>query len=35
MIWLENFPIKFSKLLERINIEFLKKNFNEQSNITV
>ena len=31
----ENFPIKLSKLLERINIEFLKKNFNEQSNITV
>ena len=35
MIKVENFPIKFSKLLERINIEFLKKNFNEQSNITV
>ncbi len=31
----ENFPIKFSKLLERINIEFLKKNFNKQSNIIV
>ncbi len=34
-ILVENFPIKFSKLLEKINIEFLKKNFNEQSNITV
>ena len=31
----ENFPIKFSKLSEIINIEFLKKNFNEQSNINV
>ena len=35
MILVENFPIKFTKLLERINIEFLKKNFNEKSNITV
>ena len=35
MILVENFPIKFSKLLERINVEFLKKNFNEQSNIIV
>jgi len=35
MILEENFPIKFSKLLERINIEFLKKNFNKQSNIIV
>ena len=35
MILLENYPVKFSKILERINIEFLKKNFNEQSNITV
>ena len=35
MILVENFPIKFSKLLEKINIEFLKKNFNEQSNIIV
>ena len=35
MVLVKNFPIKFSKLLERINIEFLKKNFNEQSNITV
>ena len=35
MILIGDFPIKFSKLLERINIEFLKKNFNEQSNIIV
>ena len=35
ILLVENFPIKLSKLLERINIEFLKKNFNEQSNITV
>ena len=35
MIMVENFPIKFPKLLEIINIEFLKKNFNEQSNITI
>ena len=31
----ENFPIKISKLLEKINIEFLKKNFIEQSNINI
>ena len=31
----ENFPIKITKLLERINIEFLKKNFNEQSEINI
>ena len=35
MILVENFPINFSKLLERINVEFLKKNFNDQSNIIV
>ena len=35
MLVVEDFPIKFSRLLERINIEFLKKNFSEQSNITV
>ena len=35
VILVENFPIKFSKLSEIINIEFLKKNFNEQSNINV
>ena len=34
-ILIDNFPVKFSKLLEKINIEFLKKNFNEQSNIIV
>ena len=27
--------IKFSKLLEKINVEFLKKKFNEQSNIDI
>ena len=31
----ENFPIKITKLIEKINIEFLKKNFNEQSNINI
>ena len=31
----ENFPIKISKLLEKINIEFLKKKFIEQSNINI
>ena len=35
LILVNNFPIKFSKLLERINVEFLKKNFNEQSNIII
>ena len=35
LILVNNFPIKFSKLLEIINIEFLKKNFNEQSNIII
>jgi DNA-binding response OmpR family regulator len=30
-----NFPIKFSKLLEKINVEFLKQKFNEQSNIDI
>ena len=30
-----NFPIKFSKLIERINIEFLKQKFNIQSNINI
>ena len=34
-ILIDNFPVKFPKLLEKINIEFLKKNFNEQSNIIV
>ena len=31
----DDFPIKFSKLIERINIEFLKQKFNIQSNIDV
>ena len=31
----ENFPVKITKLLEKINIEFLKKKFNEQSNINI
>ena len=35
LILAENFPMKLSKLLERINIEFLKKNFNQQSNVIV
>ena len=35
MILTENFPIKFSKLSEKINVEFLKKNFNEKSNMIV
>ena len=30
-----DFPIKISKLLEKINIEFLKQKFNEQSNIDI
>ena len=30
-----DFPIKFSKLLEKINVEFLKQKFNEQSNIDI
>ena len=30
-----DFPIKFSKLIERINVEFLKQKFNDQSNIDV
>ena len=35
MILVENFPIKFSKLLERINIEFLKQQFNSQSELKI
>ena len=30
-----DFPIKFSKLIERINIEFLKQKFNTQSNVNI
>ena len=32
---LDNLPIKLSKLIERINIEFLKVNYKDQSNYTV
>jgi len=35
LILFNNFPLKFSKLLEKINIEFLKKNFHEKSNIAI
>ena len=35
VILVDDFPIKFSKVLEKINIGFLKKKFNEQSNIIV
>tara|TARA_B100000902_G_C26973653_1_gene746673 strand:- start:8 stop:562 length:555 start_codon:yes stop_codon:yes gene_type:complete len=31
----ENFPVKITKLIEKINIEFLKIKFNEQSNINI
>ena len=34
-ITLNSFPIKLSKLQEKINIEFLKKNFKNQSEIKV
>ena len=32
---LDNLPIKLSKLIERINIEFLKVNYKDQSNYTI
>ena len=32
---LKNLPLKITKLVELLNVEFLKKKFNEQSNITV
>ena len=35
VILVDDFPIKFSMVLEKINIGFLKKKFNEQSNIIV
>ena len=35
LILVDNFPIKLNKLLEKINVEFLKKNFIKQSNINV
>ena len=34
-IILENLPIKYLKLIEKINLEFLKKNFHEQSDVRV
>ena len=34
-IILENLPIRFFNLLEKINIEFLKQKFNKQSNINI
>ena len=35
VILVDDFPIKFSRVLEKINIAFLKKKFSEQSNIIV
>ena len=35
IIILNDLPVKFTKLLEIINIEFLKQRFNEQSNINI
>ena len=35
LILIDSFPIKLTKLLEKINVEFLKKNFIKQSNINV
>ena len=32
---IKSFPIKYSTLLEKINIEFLKQKFNKQSNINI
>ena len=32
---IEKFPITISKVIEKVNIEFLKKNFNDQSHIKV
>tara|TARA_B100001093_G_scaffold517859_1_gene600732 strand:+ start:2521 stop:3087 length:567 start_codon:yes stop_codon:yes gene_type:complete len=32
---IKSFPIKYSTLLEKINIEFLKQKFNDQSNISI
>jgi len=34
-ILIDTFPIRISKLVEKLNIEFLKKNFNNQSEIIV
>ena len=35
LVLIDSFPIKFTKLLEKINVEFLKKNFFKQSNINL
>ena len=35
LILVDSFPIKLTKLLEKINVEFLKKNFIKQSNINI
>ena len=35
LILIDSFPIKFTKLLEKINVEFLKKNFIKQSNVNI
>ena len=34
-IILENLPIKYTKFIEKVNLEFLKKNFHQQSDIKV
>ena len=34
-ILISSFPIKLSKLIERLNIEFLKKNFHNQSELKI
>ena len=34
-IIIKNFPINFFNLIEKINIEFLKKNYNQQSNFNI
>ena len=35
LVLIDSFPIKFPKLLEKVNVEFLKKNFVKQSSINV
>ena len=35
LVILESFPIKFNKLIEKLNIEFLKIKFNQQSKIII
>ena len=34
-LFIEKLPIKITKLLEKINIEFIKQQFNNQSQITI